>query len=301
VVAVEVATQASALIIGVLAAWWWGSVWALVAASLLSQVIQVILLHLWLPGPANRLRWEPAAARELIGFGKWVFLSTACGFLIGQADKVLIGQWLSLGDFGLYTIAFFLAAFPFLMGSMVMGRVLIPAIRQNPPGENARNFARYRRFRALGTGGLLSMVALLALFGPALVDLMYDPRYQGAGGMVVMLAAVQAPAIVILTCDQVALARGDSRRFFWFTLARGLLVVAGIALGLQMAGLMGGILGLGLANLAAYPVLAWLLRPHGAWDPLHDGAAYAGGLVIFCFAIWYNAPAIAALSAITPG
>jgi O-antigen/teichoic acid export membrane protein len=147
----------------------------------------------------------------------------------------------------------------------------------------------------------MGLLAVLALAGPWLVGVMYDPRYQGAAGMVVMIAAVQTPALIILTCDQVALARGDSRRFFWLTLARGALVVAGIALGLQQGGLYWALIGQGLANIAAYPVLVWLLRPHGAWDGLHDGAIALIGAVIFVSALWYNEDAVALLATLQPG
>jgi O-antigen/teichoic acid export membrane protein len=184
---------------------------------------------------------------------------------------------------------------------MVMGRVLIPVTRQNPPGDSAANFARYRRFRLAALAALLAMAAVLAFAGPWLIGVMYDPRYHGAAGIVVMIAAVQAPGLVILTCDQVALARGDSRRFFWLTLARGLLVAAGIYAGLHWGGLWGALIGLGAANLLTYPVLVWLLRPHGAWDPVTDLAAYATGAVIFASALWYNAAPVARLAMMQAG
>jgi O-antigen/teichoic acid export membrane protein len=147
----------------------------------------------------------------------------------------------------------------------------------------------------------LAMAALLAFAGPWLISIMYDPRYQGAAGIVVVIAAVQAPGLMILTCDQVALARGDSLRFFWLTLARGLLVAGGIWLGLEWGGLFWALIGLGAANLLTYPVLVWLLWPHGAWDPLADLAACGAGAVIFASALWYNAEAVAALAMLQPG
>jgi O-antigen/teichoic acid export membrane protein len=297
----EVAMQVVSLVAGVLLAWWLGSVWALVASSLIAAAAHTAMMHAFLPGPADRPRWDRTAARELIGFGKWVFLATACGFAIGQADKVLIGGWLSLGDFGLYTIAFFLASFPFQMGAMVMGRVLIPATRQNPPGESATNFARYRRLRAGALAALFALSALLALGGPWIVGLLYDPRYQDAGGIVVMIASIQAPALIILTCDQVALARGDSRRFFLFTLIRAALIVAGIAVGLQMGGLTGALVGWGVGNALAYPALAWLLAAHGSWDWRLDTLVLAAGIAIFACAFWYNEPSVARLALMNPG
>ncbi|GGL56337.1 oligosaccharide flippase family protein [Wenxinia marina] len=272
------------------------SVWALVLSNLVASVAMLVMVTVFLPGPGNRLRWERAAAGELIHFGKWIFLSTVCGFLIGQSDKVIIGKYLDLGSFGLYNIGFFLASVPLLLGGALMRRLLIPVYRESPPGESRENFLRVRRMRAAVGGVLAAGVIVLAFGGVWFVDLMYDSRYLAAGGVVVLFAAVQMPALVILTCDQAALAAGDSRRFFVLTLVRAALVVAGLVIGLEMMGLMGAILGLGAANLLAYPVLAWLNRPHGAWDPGLDLGFLALGLLSGGLAIAYNVDAVVALA-----
>lgn len=298
---IDIGVQTAGVIAAVALAWATQSVWALILSGLIGALAHLVALNLFLPGPGNRLRWEPSAARELIHFGKWIFLSTFCGFAIGQADKVILGHYLALGDFGLYNIAFFLASFPWMLGGMVMRRVLIPVYRDSPPKDSAANFARVRRMRMAATGGLSALVILLAFAGPWLTQLLYDPRYYAAGGIVVLIAVVQMPALLILTCDQAALAAGDSRRFFVLTLARAGLVVAGLLVGWQVGGLPGAILGQGLGNLLAYPVLAWLLRPHGAWDPAHDAAFGVLAIVAGSAAIWLHSDELIALAAMTGG
>jgi len=298
---IEVATQVVGIIVAVALAFVFQSVWALVVSGIAAALAHLVMLNAFLPGARNRLRWERPAAQELITFGKWIFLSTLCGFAIGQADKVFIGRYLSLADFGLYNIAFFLASFPFMLGGMVMRRLLIPVYRESPPAESAANFARLRKMRGAASAGLFGMAVLLAFGGVWLVDLMYDARYLAAGGIVVLIAVVQMPALVIMTVDQAALAMGDSRRFFVLTLARAVLVVAGILGGLALAGLPGALVGQGLANLAAYPVLVWLIRRHGAWDPALDAACATIGGVLGALAIWLNWEAVAALAQMSPG
>lgn len=61
------------------------SVIALAIGSVLQEAARLALAYLALPGRKNRFRWEPAATKELIGMGKWIFLSTACFFLTTQA------------------------------------------------------------------------------------------------------------------------------------------------------------------------------------------------------------------------
>lgn len=294
---IEIAVQVVGIVVAVGLAWATRSVWALVLSGVAGALANLLFLNLFLPGSRNRLRWEPAAAQELIHFGKWIFLSTFCGFAIGQADKVILGRFLDLGHFGVYNIGFFLASFPWLLGGVVMRRVLIPVYRQSPPADSDENFRRVRRMRAAGTGVLAAMVMALAFGGDWLVSVLYDARYHAAGGIVVLIAVMQMPALVIMTCDQAALAAGDSRRFFWFTAVRAATVTGGILIGWHLGGLPGAIVGQGLGNLACYPALGWLLRPHRAWDWKLDAVFGIIGLGFGAVALWLNAGAVAALGA----
>ncbi|NAZ37822.1 oligosaccharide flippase family protein [Rubellimicrobium sp. CFH 75288] len=282
---IELATQVVGLVAAAILAWITGSVWALVVSGLVAALAHLALLHLCLPGRPDRLRWEPAAARELVRFGQWILLATLFGFLALQADKIVLGRWLPLADFGLYNIGAFLATFPLLLGGAVAGRVLIPVYRDSPPAApgaaGEANRRRIRRMRAALLGGLVLLVLPLALAGDGIVRLLYDPRYAGAGAVALLLAAAQGPALVLLSCDQAALAQGDSRRFFVYSALRAIFSTGGLLAGLALAGLGGAILGQAAGWLLAWPVLAWLLRPHRAWDPALDLAVLAvSGLLL---------------------
>lgn len=288
VTSLELLSQVSGLIVAIVLAWLYQSIWALVVSGLMTSIMQVILHHRFLPGHRNRFQWERSSAAELLHFGKWIFLSTLCGFAIGQADKLILGRHLDLPHFGLYNIAFFLASVPIMLGNAVTGRVLIPVFRASPPSESADNAARVRKLRAGALGALLAMAALLAFGGAWLIRFLYDPRYHEAAGLVVLIAVMQAPSLIILTCDQAVLAMGNSRRFFVLTMARAVLVTVGLLLGLAAGGLAGAIVGQGLGNLAAYPVLAWLLRPYGAWDPSLDARFLGIAALLGALALWVN-------------
>lgn len=292
---VDLAAQVIALVTGVALAWATQSIWSLVVSGLVGHLATLILLDLCLPGARNRWHWDKTAASELIHFGKWIFLATVMGFAIGQADKVILGRVLDLRSYGQFNIAFFLAAFPLMVGTMVMWRVLIPVFRSAPPKDNPANFRHIRKLRAGAAGFLIALLGLVSFIGDGLVGLMYDADYALAGGMVVMMAAMQVPSAIILTCDQAALAAGDSKRFFMFTAVRAVTVTAGILLGWQYFGLIGAFIGQGIGNLAAYPALGWLLRPHGAWDPKLDGGLFVGGAALCLLGLWLNLDAVTAL------
>jgi O-antigen/teichoic acid export membrane protein len=293
----EMLAQVVGLIILIGLALWLQSVWALVIGTIIGAAVQVTLMTLFLPGHRNRLRMESEALREVIQFGKWIFLSTIFGFLLAQGDKLILGKFLALDLFGIYSIGFFLGSFPMMLGMMVISRVLIPVYRDCPPAASRENFLKLRKMRVLVTAGLLLLLGGLAFVGPWLVDLMYDDRYLSAGAVVVLIACINIPVVIGLTYDQAALAAGESRRFFFLTLIKASLTILGLLVGVTAGGVIGALIGQGLGIIAAYPALVWLSSRLGVWDPLHDLGFAVLGLMLACGALWWNWDAIAALAA----
>lgn len=296
VTAIEIAVQLVGIVTAVALALWWESVWALVISYILAAMAQLILFRAYLPGPNNSFCWEKPAAEELINFGKWVFLSTVCGFFLTQGDRIVLGKALDLDTFGVYNIAYFLASFPLLLGGMITRKILIPIYRETPPAQSAENFAKLRKMRVVVTAALLAMQTVFACLGVWIVDLLYDPRYHLAGPVVVTIAVMQIPLLIALTYDQAALAAGDSRRFFVLAFARASFMIAGLLIGFELAGLLGALIGQGVAMVAVYPVVVWLARRMGTWDPLHDAGFAALGLVMGAGALWLNMGAIAEIA-----
>lgn len=293
--ALDLLSQAVGLAAMVALALMFRSVWALVIGGLVGTGAKLVLTHLNMLGHRNRLRWEPSAARELVRFGKWIFLSTALGFFMTQGDKAILGKYLTMQGLGIYNIGYFLASFPTLLGMAVVSQVMIPLYRERPPWEGRGNYLKLRRMRMLLTGAILSMLIVLAFCGVPLVGLLYDARYQAAGGIVVAIACIQMFALIGMTYDQAALAAGQSRGYFLLFVARATLQIGGLLIGAHLAGLGGALAGQGAAILAAHPFVIALAARHRAWDGLHDlgyaliAAAAVGG------ALWLNWPAMLAL------
>lgn len=296
VIRVDLASQLAGIVLMVLAAWATGSVWALVAGGLATAAARLVLAHRMLPGAPDRFRWEPAAAAELLRFGRWIFLSTACGFVVAQGDRLILGKYFTLEQLGVYNIGYFLASVPLHLAGAVVWRILIPLHRERPPAASRDNYAKIRRMRLALSGLSLTLLLGLAFAGVPLVGLLYDPRYADAGAILVVIACVLVPQVVGMTYDQAALAAGDSRGYFLLIGAKAVLQTAAFVAGAEAAGLLGALAGQGLALLAVYPLVIRLARRHGAWDPLHDAAALGLGLGLGALALWLNADAVAALA-----
>lgn len=264
------------------------SVWALVLGAIIGSLVKLIVMHLWLPGRANRFHWEPEVGRDLIHFGKWIFLSTACGFLLSQGDKAIFGAYLTKGELGIYNIGWFLASFPILLAGAVTGRILIPLYRDHHPAEGPRNAAKMRRLRYALSGGTLALLAVLGVVGMPLVGLLYDPRYQAAGAVVVLMAMVQMPGVIGMTYDQSALAAGDSRTYFLLMALKAGVQTLAFLVGMETAGLWGALIGQGLALIALHPAIAGLAHKHRAWDGRHDLVFFTLAASLAGVVLWVN-------------
>lgn len=287
--ALDLASQVIGILAMVVLAFALRSVWALVVGAIIGAAAKLALTTAFLPGRRNRFRREPEALGELVGFGRWIFLSTACGFLLSQGDKAIFGAWLSLEDLGIYNIGWFLASFPVLLAGAVTSRILIPLYRDHPPAASAANAARMRRLRFLVSGGTMALLAVLGLTGFALVGLLYDARYAQAGAVVVVMACVQMPGVVGLTYDQSALAAGDSRNYFLVIALKAAMQTAAFLIGMRAGGLFGALAAQGVALCLMHGPIVWLARRHRAWDPLHDALFFALAAAAAGLALWAHA------------
>lgn len=73
-------SQAVGLVVMIGLALIWPSVWSLVVGGLVSSLIGVVASHRFMPGIPNRLQWDASAARDLVSFGRFIFVSTLVGF-----------------------------------------------------------------------------------------------------------------------------------------------------------------------------------------------------------------------------
>lgn len=285
---IGLSTQALGIVVMVSFAWIWPSVWALVIGSLVSNLVSVLAGHRFMEGVSNRPRWDPSAARDLMNFGKFIFVSTLAGFFINQGDRLFLGKFVSLGDLGIYNIGFFLAGFPGTLGGMIAGRILFPLYREIRPSQSAGNKAKIRKARNLLTGSLVLMFGTLALIGIPLIDLLYDSRYRAAGPMLVIMALMQIPGALTMGNNQLLLAEGDSRRFSSLVLLGGVLYFLLLFLFFGLLGLLGVLLTKGLVTVLTYPLQQYYLRRYKGTDMSRDALFALFGLAVAAVALWIN-------------
>ena len=85
---IDLCSQAAGLLIMVAWALASRSIWALVIGGLVNNVVRLALGHYLLPGRTNRLHWHLPSVATLLGFGRWIFLSTLLTFAAMQSGPV---------------------------------------------------------------------------------------------------------------------------------------------------------------------------------------------------------------------
>ena len=238
------------------------SVWALLAGNLAAALATVAFSHMLLPGMRNRFQWDRSAAREMMKFGRWIFISTLLTFLALQADRLIFGKLISLHDLGVYGVAAMMAALPTQAILRLGGVVVFPAYsRAMAAGSVFQHVFDRVRLPLLAGAGLVT--AALVAGGHHVIELLYDPRYHRAGWMLQLLAVSGWFQVMQVTNGSALLALGSPRSVAAGNMVKLAAMVAFVPLGFWSHGLLGGIVGIILSDALKYAASSFLAHRKG--------------------------------------
>lgn len=261
-IGIELMVQLVAMSVTAGLAFWTRSIWSFVAGALTHALLSVTLSHWLLPGLPNRLAWDRAALRELLGYGRWVLLSSVLFVLASNADRLMLGAWVDATTLGLYSIAFSLATMVESAATRLLSAVAMPALSEVVRKDPARLRETYFRLRLpidlayLGTSGLLCAT------GSALIHLMYDPRYAAAGPMLQVLA-LSLVFVRFGLSGSAYLALGEPRNLTWIHLVKLASVFIFLPLGYYGFGFQGMLVAVALYAAPTLPLIYHYNRRHG--------------------------------------
>lgn len=266
---IELAVQVGTLVATVVLCWFMRSIWALVLGGLVNALLQCALTHLMYPGPRARLRLEPEAVHELIGKGKWVLLSSLLGFLAVNGDRVLLGGYVDGTTLGLYSIAFGLAGIAPAAFAAIIGKVMYPAFSEvvrDRPADLARSYARFQQVTDVCLGLL---AGALFVASDAVIGLLYDQRYQGAGHILALLAIGSIGARFVVV-EQIYLAVGQPSLMALAGFSRALVLFVALPIGHAVAGFNGALVAIVLGQFAHWPLAIWFRCRQGLTSLRND-------------------------------
>lgn len=266
VVMLETTSQIVAAGIAIIWAAMAPSIWPLVALPVIAALLRSAGSHIVLPPFRHRLEWNGTAARSIMKFGKWIFLSSILGFVAGRGHQLIVAHGLPEAMGGSYFMAFLVTGGVIFGLHALSSQVMLPAIarmREESPAELA---GRIRKLRAGLMALTMAPLAMLTLFGDPLMGLLLDERYADAGWIVRILAGGGMAACVIITAGACLLPLGDSRGFTVWLALQAIMMILGMMIGHALAGDVGLVYGVAAAPLLSYPALVWALRRHDLWQ-----------------------------------
>jgi O-antigen/teichoic acid export membrane protein len=250
---VRVFSQLLGLVVMIAWGYFYRDVWALVVAGLISTLAQVVASHTLLPGEPDRFRWDKGALSELLGFGRWVLLSSIVGFLATNGDRMLLGGLEDAHALGIYSIAFLLLSPIQSMFTTTTGSVIFPALSEVVRESPEKLTSVYLKFQRMSDLALVSLAGILVTGGEAAVSVLYDARYIASGEMLSVLALTLV-GMRTQVYEQVFMANGQSK----ITSMANLLRLVGLFVMVPVLHHFGG-LAWAVWGVAASPFMAWPL------------------------------------------
>jgi O-antigen/teichoic acid export membrane protein len=245
------------------------TIWSLVIGGLVTQALINLLTSVWIPGMSNRFRWDPASLKELMNFGRWVLLSSACSVFASNGDRLLLGVWVTPAVLGFYVLAMNLNNIVITLAARLFDSIGMPAlsevVRENP----SRFPSAYRRLREPFDIACLGSAGLLFAFGQALVDIMYDARYAQSGQIVTVLSFLLIFSRYGIS-NSAFLALGQPRYLTVISVVRLVSIYVMMPIGYAFYGLEGAVWAIALHPLPSVPFIWWYNSRHGLNDVRYE-------------------------------
>lgn len=265
------------------------SYWALVLGSLARSLVAAILSYLM---QDYRPRLSIDARKEMFGFSFWVMVRSVALFLVGGADRLILGAFFSPAIIGMYAIASTLATMAVFELLFPIGRALLPglAAKQGDTEWERRNLKKI--FNGTATIAAAAGLGLSALATSA-VTLIYGEQFAGAGPMLTILAISAAVGGFNQPVGQYLMVLGRTRELAFLFLLEG---VAAIFLTYLMAkndiGIQAILYGRLVVALLALARVAYLLRSVKVIQWSEVGKAwirpFLAGLVMYMVLWWFQ-------------
>jgi O-antigen/teichoic acid export membrane protein len=250
-------------------------VWAFVIGQLATSLLNMTLTHVALSGYGSRFRWEAAAARELLHFGKWIFLSTLITFFAFQAEPLIVSKVAGPSLFGVFTRAMTLGAIATELMSMFANELVFPVYsRMQREGRDIRTNFKKVHFSAASFAGFL--VCGLLASGSSLCRL-YGDAYHGAAWMLPFVAVGAWFKMLEATTGASLMTLGQTRSVMLSNASRLVGVMIFVPLGFWLGrqaglaseldplggGFVGMLLGFVVADFVRYLIVVWMARLNG--------------------------------------
>jgi O-antigen/teichoic acid export membrane protein len=262
--------------------------WALVIGRVASSAVYAISSH-FVGDDRMSLEWDSKAARDILLFGTGIFLSSATYFMSGEAERLIVGKYITVAELGCFSLALTLSAAPSQALGQVVGQVFFPMIAKSlreDPETAARHYKKAR------TVFLILSVLIGVIFigyGPRIVALLLPPKFEMTGWMLQWLGFRSAQQVFTAPTSSLLLASGDSKTPAMSNVVRFVLMASGLWVAFTRFGIHAAIAALAISSLVAYPVLYPAMARHlrkALWIEVLSFLLFLGTMGLAAYLPW---------------
>lgn len=262
---VELLAQVASTVATIVFAYYWRSIWAIVAGLHVNVLVSVFLSHRMAPGRMPRFRWDRETIKGVVEYGRWILFSSAAYVVATNLDRALLGVLVTPTALGLYGLAANIVWACESTTSRPFHQLGMPAIAEAVRSGHVELRTLTLRFRRLNDLISVGLAGFLFAVGQLLIDVLYDPRYAAAGKALSILSFslvfARYNAIV-----QIHLAVGDPKTGSWLNSTRAISIATFLPLGYILQGFEGALWAISLHMLPATMVILARNQKHGLND-----------------------------------
>jgi O-antigen/teichoic acid export membrane protein len=235
--------------------------WSLVVGRVASTVALVVASH-WIAVTPISTKWDPKAAKAIFAFGAGIFLSTATYFLGGEAERLVIGKFITLVELGCFSLALSISAAAAKGLQQIIVQVFFPmmsdSLREDPDAA-LRHFKKARHLLLLiSTGLAIGFITCSHLF----VSVVLGPKYAMTGWMLQLLGVRGAIELFTSVTASMLFALGSSKFAAIGNVLKLVFLAAGLTVAFGWFGFREALWILTLAPLANYAPLLFGLNSY---------------------------------------
>ena len=177
-------------IVGIVLALLGFGVWSLVIKTMVQSVLALIVIQAIIPF-RPKFAFDRAAATELFHYGKFIVGSSILFVSLYNVDRLFVSKIAGIAAFGAFDLAARIAEMPAKQFSGLVGAVMFPVFSTMDKSRAALGAMFLRTLKYTASITFPAAVGLSA-FGPALVDLLYGPKWAGLGTLLRLMAIYAA-------------------------------------------------------------------------------------------------------------
>ena len=266
---IELLSQIAGIIFMITWVWFYPSIWALVAAGLISTMVNTFLSYYLFPF-RHKFTLDNKIVKEVFNFSKWIVIASVLTYLFSQGDKLFFAAKIDAAVLGVYSIAFMLVSTLTSVTQKLAEKVVFPVFASLAYGERYILKERYYKARLYLDIPIFFVAGLLIALGPTIVHLLYDVRYSNAGWMLQILVFSVIGNTLSLVSMECLSALSITKVRMWVMLIRTLGLFIGLPLFFNLYGLSGAIWVVALNVWLSLPIIYWTLLKNSVFSLINE-------------------------------